>query len=104
MSNGLPYAGLVMGIAIVVSVLIMMLFAYPVGNFVNQHPSLQVLGLSFLLLIGFMLLAEAAHLSHTEILGQQVGSIPKGYLYFAITFSLGVEFINMKLRGKPKQS
>lgn len=104
MSNGLPCAGLVMGIAIVVSVLIMMLFAYPVGNFVNQHPSLQVLGLSFLLLIGFMLLAEAAHLSHTEILGQQVGSIPKGYLYFAITFSLGVEFINMKLRGKPKQS
>ena len=104
MSNGLPYAGLVMGIAIVVSVLIMMLFAYPVGNFVNQHPSLQVLGLSFLLLIGFMLLAEAAHLSHTEILGQQVGSIPKGYLYFAITFSLGVEFINMKLRGKSKQS
>ena len=104
MSIGLPYAGLVIGIAIVVSVLIMMLFAHPFGNFVNQHPSLQVLGLSFLLLIGFMLLAEAAHLSHTEILGQQVGSIPKGYLYFAITFSLGVEFINMKLRGKPKQS
>jgi len=47
-----------------------MLFAPPVENFVNQHPSLQVLGLSFLLLIGFMLLAEAAHLSHTEILGQ----------------------------------
>lgn len=102
MSNGLPNAGLVMGTAIVVSVLIMMLFAHPVGNFVNQHPSLQVLGLSFLLLIGFMLLAEAAHLSHTEILGQTVGSIPKGYLYFAIAFSLGVEFINMKLRKKPK--
>jgi predicted tellurium resistance membrane protein TerC len=101
MSNGLPHAGMVMGTAIVVSVLIMMLFAHPVGDFVNQHPSLQVLGLSFLLLIGFMLLAEAAHLSHTEILGQTVGSIPKGYLYFAIAFSLGVEFINMKLRKKP---
>ena len=98
MSNGLPYAGMVMGIAIVISILIMMLFAHPVGNFVNQHPSLQVLGLSFLLLIGFMLLAEAAHLSHAEILGQTVGSIPKGYLYFAIAFSLGVEFINMKVR------
>ena len=104
MSNGLPYAGMVMGIAIVISILIMMLFAHPVGNFVNQHPSLQVLGLSFLLLIGFMLLAEAAHLSHAEILGQTVGSIPKGYLYFAIAFSLCVEFINMKVRRKPKQS
>jgi predicted tellurium resistance membrane protein TerC len=104
MSNGLPSAGLVMGIAIVISVLIMMIFAHPVGNFVNQHPSLQVLGLSFLLLIGFMLLAEAAHLSHTQILGQEVGSIPKGYLYFAIAFSLGVEFINMKVRGKSKKS
>lgn len=103
MSNGLPYAGLVMGIAIVISVLIMMMFAHPVGNFVNQHPSLQVLGLSFLLLIGFMLLAEAAHLSHTQILGQEVGFIPKGYLYFAIAFSLGVEFINMKVRGKSKK-
>jgi predicted tellurium resistance membrane protein TerC len=50
-----------------------------------------------------MLLAEAAHLSHTQILGQEVGSIPKGYLYFAIAFSLGVEFINMKLRKKPKR-
>jgi predicted tellurium resistance membrane protein TerC len=102
MSNGLPYAGLVMGTAIVISVLIMMLFAHPVGEFVSRHPSLQVLGLSFLLLIGFMLVAEAAHLSHTEILNRSVGSIPKGYLYFAIAFSLGVEFINMKMRKKQK--
>ena len=77
MSKGLSYAGLVMGIAIVVSVLIMMLFAHPIGNFVNQHPSLQVLGLSFLLLIGFMLLAEAAHFSHTHILSQQWNQSPK---------------------------
>ena len=100
MSNGIPFAGWVMGFAIVISVLVMMFFAHPVGRFVNQHPSLQVLGLSFLLLIGFMLLAEAAHLSHTVIMNQEVGSIPKGYLYFAIAFSLGVEFINMKMRGK----
>jgi len=100
MSNGIPFAGWVMGLSIVISVLIMMFFAHPVGRFVNQHPSLQVLGLSFLLLIGFMLLAEASHLSHAVIMNQEIGSIPKGYLYFAIAFSLGVEFINMKLRRK----
>jgi len=100
MSNGIPFAGWVMGLSIVISVLIMMFFAHPVGRFVNQHPSLQVLGLSFLLLIGFMLLAEASHLSHAVIMNQEIGSIPKGYLYFAIAFSLGVEFINMKMRRK----
>ena len=95
MNIGLPYASMVMGIAIVVSVLIMMLLAHPLENFVIQHSSLQVLGLCFLLLIGFMLLAEAAHLLQVKILDQEVGSIPKGYLYFAIAFSLGVEFINI---------
>ncbi|MDA0936014.1 MAG: TerC family protein [Bacteroidetes bacterium] len=100
MSNGIPFAGWVMGLSIVISVLIMMFFAHPVGRFVNQHPSLQVLGLSFLLLIGFMLLAEASHLSYAVIMNQEIGSIPKGYLYFAIAFSLGVEFINMKMRRK----
>ena len=87
-----------MVIAVVASVLIMMLFANPVGQFVNKHPSLQVLGMAFLLLIGFMLVTEAAHLSHTQVLNQEIGSIPKGYLYFSIAFSLGVEFINMRLR------
>lgn len=98
MTNGLSNAFWLMVIAVVVSVLIMMLFANPVGAFVNQHPSLQVLGMAFLLLIGFMLLTEAAHLSHTQVLQQEIGSIPKGYLYFAIAFSLGVEFINMRIR------
>ena len=98
MTNGLPNAFWLMVIAVVVSVLIMMLFANPVGAFVNQHPSLQVLGMAFLLLIGFMLVTEAAHLSHTKILNQEIGSIPKGYLYFAISFSLGVEFVNMRMR------
>lgn len=98
MTNGLPNAFWLMVVAVVVSVLIMMLFANPVGQFVNQHPSLQVLGMAFLLLIGFMLVTEAAHLSHTQILNQEIGSIPKGYLYFAIAFSLGVEFVNMRMR------
>jgi predicted tellurium resistance membrane protein TerC len=89
----------VMVISVIISVGIMMLFAGPVGNFVNKHPTVQMLGLSFLILIGVMLIAEAAHLSHfTE------GTVPKGYLYFAIAFSLFVEVLNMKARKtKPVQ-
>ena len=61
-----------------------------------------MLGLSFLILIGFMLITEAAHLSHLKILGTEVGVIPKGYLYFAIFFSMVVEFLNMRLRKTSK--
>ena len=92
---------IIMIIAVVLSVIIMMLFANPVGEFVNEHPTFQMLGLAFLILIGFMLITEGAHLAHAVIAGQEVGAIPKGYLYFAIAFSLGVEVLNMKLR-KPK--
>ncbi|MGB5666468.1 MAG: TerC family protein [Maribacter sp.] len=88
-----------MVIAVVVSVIIMMLFANPVGEFVNKHPSIQVLGLSFLILIGFMLIAEAAHIGHLVVFGNEVGTIPKGYLYFSIAFSLMVEFFNMRMKG-----
>lgn len=88
----------IMILAVVISVLIMMAFAGPVSHFVNRHPTIQILGLSFLILIGVMLLAEASHLGHFSFFGQEVGVIPKGYLYFAIFFSLAVEFINMKLR------
>jgi len=80
--------------------LIMMLFTYKVSEFVNKHPSIQVLGLSFLILIGFMLIVESAHLSHLVVFNNPIGSIPKGYLYFAIAFSLMVEFINMNVRKK----
>lgn len=100
MTNGLVGALVIMIIAVVLSVLIMMLFAVPVGNFVNQHPTIQMLGLAFLILIGFMLIAESAHLAHFVIGGQEVGTVPKGYLYFAIAFSLFVEFLNMRLRKK----
>ena len=61
-----------------------------------------MLGLSFLILIGVMLIVEAAHLSNLSIFGSVVGEIPKGYIYFAIAFSLLVEFLNMKLRKKAK--
>lgn len=102
MTNGLEGALIVMIIAVVTSVIIMMLFATPVGRFVNKHPTIQMLGLSFLILIGFMLIAEGAHLAHFTVAGAEVGAIPKGYLYFAITFSLAVEFLNMRLRKQKK--
>jgi len=97
-TNDIPYALSIMIAAVIVSILVMMLFASPISKFINTHPSLQILGLAFLLLIGFMLITEAAHLSHTTIFGSSIGSIPKGYLYFAIAFSLGVEMINMRFR------
>lgn len=95
---GLTDSVTIMVTAVIISMIIMMLFANPVGDFVNEHPTIQMLGLSFLILIGFMLIAEGAHLSHFEFFGTEVGAIPKGYLYFAIFFSLAVEFLNMRLR------
>ncbi len=90
---------LIMIISVVVAIIIMMVFAGPVSDFVNEHPTIQILGLSFLLLIGVMLLAEGSHLAHFKILGSmEVHSIPKGYLYFAIFFSLFVEWLNMRFR------
>ena len=106
MTNGLSEnpndALIIMIVAVIISVLIMLMFATPVGRFVNKHPSIQILGLSFLILIGFMLIAEAAHLSHLKVFGSSIGVIPKGYLYFTIAFSLLIEFLNFKLRKKNK--
>ena len=90
----------VMMAAVIISVVIMMFFAGPVGKFVNEHPTIQMLGLAFLIVIGFMLVVEGAHLSETVILESPVGTVPKGYLYFAIAFSLLVEVLNMRLRKK----
>ena len=60
-----------------------------ISRFINKHPTLQVLALSFLMLIGFMLLVEGLHFE-----------VPKGYIYFAVFFSLAVEIINMRVRKK----
>lgn len=95
---GLTQNVTIMVIAVIVSVLIMMFFAGPVGKFVNEHPTIQMLGLAFLIMIGFMLVAEGAHLSEVVIFDSAIGMVPKGYLYFAIAFSLLVEFLNIKLR------
>lgn len=99
---GLTQNVAIMMIAVVLSVVIMMFFAGPVGKFVNDHPTIQMLGLAFLIMIGFMLVAEGAHLSEVRFFDQEVGSVPKGYLYFAIAFSLLVEFLNIRLRRKQK--
>ncbi len=77
--------------AVVVSIAFMMIFAGSIGSFVQRHPTVKMLALSFLLLIGASLIAEG--------LDQH---IPKGYIYFAMAFSLFVEMLNMKLR-KPKK-
>ena len=90
---------LIMILSVIISIIIMMIFAGPVSKFVNEHPTIQILGLSFLILIGVMLLAEGSHLAHFKFFGDsEVHSIPKGYLYFAIFFSLFVEFLNLKMK------
>lgn len=104
MTNGLHpntnYTLVLMIIAVVISIAVMIGFANPIRKFIDRNPSMQILGLAFLILIGFMLITEAAHLSHTEFFGKSVGAIPKGYLYFAIAFSLFVEFLNFKTKKK----
>jgi predicted tellurium resistance membrane protein TerC len=103
--GGFGYAGAIeiMILSIVISIVIMMIFAGPVSKFVNEHPTIQILGLSFLILIGVMLLAEGSHLAHFKFGNEtEVGIIPKGYLYFAIFFSLFVEFLNIKMRKNSK--
>jgi predicted tellurium resistance membrane protein TerC len=79
----------VMVTAILVSVVVMLVGARPIGDFVTKHPTMKVLALAFLILIGVMLIAEG--------IGEK---IPKGYIYFSMAFSLGVEAINMRLRRK----
>jgi predicted tellurium resistance membrane protein TerC len=81
----------VMAAAMVLAVGVMLVFAGAVGNFVNRHPSMKILALSFLLLIGVMLISEGA--------GEHVS---KGYIYFAMSFSLLVEVLNMRFRKKQK--
>ncbi len=104
MTNGLHpnnnYNLILMIIAVMISIAVMIGFANPIRKFIDRNPSMQILGLAFLILIGFMLITEAAHISETEFFGKTVGAIPKGYLYFAIAFSLFVELINFKALKK----
>ncbi len=79
----------IMIIAIVVSVVVMMVAAKSIGDFVDEHPTIKILALSFLILIGMALIGDGLDMH-----------IPKGYLYFAMAFSVSVEIINIKLRKK----
>ena len=78
----------IMVAVIVVAILVMMWLSGAIAAFVDRHPTIKVLALSFLILVGFALCAEALHFE-----------IPKGYLYFAMAFSVGVEMVNLRLRG-----
>ncbi len=82
----------VMILAIVIAVIIMMVSAQPIGNFVDAHPTVKMLALSFLILIGVTLVAEGLHFH-----------IPKGYIYFAMAFSVFVEMLNLKVRQRAQQ-
>jgi len=75
--------------AVIVSVALMMVFARAIGNFVSDHPSIKLLALSFLVVVGVVLIAEG--FEH---------HIPKGYIYFAMAFSVCVEMLNIKFRKK----
>ena len=79
----------VMAAAVVASVAVMLFAAKPIGDFVNQHPSVKVLALAFLVMVGMALTAEAFDVH-----------VPKGYIYASMAFSLGVEALNLRARAK----
>jgi predicted tellurium resistance membrane protein TerC len=75
--------------AVVIAVGVMLFAAKPIGDFVNRHPTIKMLAFSFLILVGVVLIVDASH-----------RHIPKGYIYFAMAFSIGVEMLNLRLRKK----
>jgi predicted tellurium resistance membrane protein TerC len=82
----------IMIIAVILSIGIMMVFSGKISDFINKHPSMEVLALGFLILIGFMLFLEGLHYD-----------IPKGYIYFAVAFSLLIEMVNIRVRNRRKK-
>jgi len=86
-----PDKVIIMIMAVVISMGVMMFFSGHIGRFIQQHPSMEVLALGFLILIGFMLFLESLHFE-----------IPKGYIYFAVAFSLLIELFNIRVRKKRK--
>jgi predicted tellurium resistance membrane protein TerC len=81
----------VMITAVIIAMGVMLAFARAISDFVNKHPTLKMLALSFLILIGVMLVGDS--LGH---------HIPKGYIYFSMAFAFGVEMLNLRLRAKAK--
>lgn len=89
---GLTQHIMIMIVAVVLSMIVMMLFSGVISRFINERPTLQILALAFLILIGFMLMIEAVGFH-----------VPKGYIYFAVAFSLIVEMVNIRMRKASKQ-
>jgi len=81
--------------AVIISMIVMFLFAQKISRLINQHPTFKMLALSFLMLIAFTLIVDGMHVASFEI--------PHGYVYFAMAFSLGVELLNLQLRKKSKK-
>jgi predicted tellurium resistance membrane protein TerC len=82
----------VMIAAVIASVLLMMLFAGPIGRFVSRHPTVKMLALSFLIMVGMALVADGFDFH-----------VPKGYIYFAMAFSVAVEMLNLRMRRLAKK-
>jgi len=94
-SIGMSKLQMVRLIAVILSMLVMFLFARRISRFINQHPTFKMLALSFLILIAFTLIVDGVHVEKFEI--------PHGYVYFAMAFSLGVEVLNLQLRKRSKK-
>lgn len=102
MTNGVAYQNVIIISSIIIAIVVMLTFANQISHIISKHPSLQVLALSFLILIGFLLISEATHISNTIVFDTHVNAIPKGLLYFVIAFSLIIETINLKLGNRKK--
>ncbi|HCO22429.1 MAG TPA: hypothetical protein DIT97_04955, partial [Gimesia maris] len=76
-----------MAVAIILSVLVMLFAARPIGDFVDDHPTIKILALSFLIMVGVTLMVEGFGVH-----------VPKGYIYFAMAFSVAVEMLNLRMR------
>jgi len=90
---GMVQSKVIMVAAVIIAMIFMLIYSGKISAFINKHPTIKMLALSFLLLIGCMLVAEGFH-----------KEIPKGYVYFAMAFSVSVEFLNLRMRGKQHAS
>ena len=90
---GLVDSILIMIVAVILSLIVMLIFSKGIGVFINSNPSIKIIALAFLVMIGTMLVAEGFHIH-----------FPKGYIYFSMAFALGIEFLNMRFRKKSKHT
>jgi len=86
---GLSQNFVIMATAVIIAVIVMQISARSISRFIHNHPTVKILALAFLLMVGMVLVAEGFH-----------AHVPKGYVYFAMSFSMAVEFLNMRFRGK----